>query len=93
MKIKEGCGVDFSRTSSSATSTSTRSPNPVFEGDTVHSRSEVLEIHESRSRPNVGIVTVPTTGFNQDGTEVISFRRTALMYRRGQGPSAKAPKP
>ena len=62
-----------------------RLPNPVFEGDTVHSRSEVLEARESRSRPNVGIVTVRTTGFNQDGKEVISFKRTAMIYRRGQG--------
>jgi len=65
----------------------------VFEGDTVHSRSEVLEVRESRSRPNVGIVTVRTTGFKQDGTEVITFRRTALIYRRGHGPGAMAPKP
>jgi len=64
-----------------------RLPNPVFEGDTVHSRSEVLEARESRSRPNVGVVTVRTTGFKQDGTEVISFKRTALIYRRGQGPA------
>jgi acyl dehydratase len=63
-----------------------RLPNPVFEGDTVHSRSEVLEIRASRSRPSVGIVTVRTTGFKQDGTEVISFKRTAMIYRRGQGP-------
>jgi itaconyl-CoA hydratase len=82
-----------------------RLPHPVFEGDTIHSRSEVLEIRESRSRPNVGIVTVRTTGFNQDGTEVISFLRTALIYRkparkpaapppvrRDRKPSAKAPK-
>jgi itaconyl-CoA hydratase len=69
-----------------------RLPNPVFEGDTIHSRSEVLEIRESRKRPNVGIVTVRTTGLNQDGTEVITFRRTAMIYRRGQGPRAKAPK-
>jgi acyl dehydratase len=40
-----------------------RLPNPLFEGDTVYSRSEVLETRESRSRPNVGIVTVLTTGF------------------------------
>ena len=59
-----------------------RLPHPVFEGDTIHSRSEVLEVRESRSRPNVGIVTVRTTGFNQDGTEVISFKRTALIYRK-----------
>jgi acyl dehydratase len=79
-----------------------RLPHPVFEGDTIHSRSEVLEIRASRSRPNVGVVTVRTTGFNQDGTEVISFKRTALIYKRKsaasrsvrrQGkPSAKAPR-
>jgi acyl dehydratase len=70
-----------------------RLPNPVFEGDTVYSRSEVLELRESKSRKNVGIVTVRTTGFNQDGTEVISFKRTAMIYRRGHGPTAKAMKP
>jgi acyl dehydratase len=69
-----------------------RLPHPVFEGDTIHSRSEVLEIRESRSRPNVGIVTVRTTGLNQDGTEVISFKRTALIYRRDPKPGTKAPK-
>src|ERR1700694_660233 len=63
-----------------------RLPNPVFEGDTVYSRSEVLEIRDSRSRPNVGIVTVRTVGLNQEGTEVITFRRTAMIYRRGQRP-------
>jgi acyl dehydratase len=69
-----------------------RLPSPVFEGDTIYSRSEVLEIRESKSRKNVGIVTVRTTGFNQDKTEVITFKRTVMVYRRGQGPSAaKAP--
>ena len=63
-----------------------RLPSPVFEGDTIYSRSEVLECRESKSRKNVGIVTVRTTGFNQDGTEVISFRRTAMVYRRGHAP-------
>ena len=66
-------------------------PNPVFEGDTIYSRSEVLELRESKSRKNIGIVTVRTTGLNQHGTEVISFRRTAMIYRRGQGPTTKAP--
>ena len=70
-----------------------RLPNPVFEGDTVYSRSEVLELRDSKSRKNIGIVTVRTTGINQDGTEVISFKRTAMIYRRGQGPSAKARRP
>jgi itaconyl-CoA hydratase len=64
-----------------------RLPNPLFEGDTVYSVSEVLETKQSRSRPNVGIVTVRTTGYKQDGTPVITFRRTVMVYRRGHGPS------
>jgi itaconyl-CoA hydratase len=63
-----------------------RLPNPVFEGDTVYSRSEVLEKRDSKSRDNVGIVTVRTTGFNQHGKEVISFHRTVMVYRRGKSP-------
>ena len=63
-----------------------RLPNPLFEGDTVYSRSEVLEKRESKSRPNVGIVKVKTTGFKQDGTVVIEFLRTFMVYKRGQVP-------
>ena len=63
-----------------------RLPNPVFEGDTIYSRSEVLESRPSASRPNVGVVTVRTTGFNQNGDVVITFKRTLLVYRRGHGP-------
>ncbi|MCC7180111.1 MAG: MaoC family dehydratase [Acidobacteria bacterium] len=63
-----------------------RLPNPLFEGDTVYSRSEVLEKRESKSRPNVGIVTVQTTGFKQDGTIVIEFKRTFMVYKRGHVP-------
>lgn len=64
-----------------------RLPHPLFEGDTVYSTSEVIETRASRSRPNVGIVTVRTTGFNQDGLPVITFRRTVMVYRRHNGPS------
>src|ERR687889_2896206 len=63
-----------------------RLPNPVFEGDTIYSQSEVLEMRESKSRPNVGIVTVKTTGYNQDAKVVVTFRRTIMVYRRGQAP-------
>ncbi len=70
-----------------------RLPNPVFEGDTIYSRSEVLETRESQSRPEVGIVTVETIGYNQDGTVVIRFRRTIMVYRRGHGPSTSRPEP
>lgn len=63
-----------------------RLPHPVFEGDTIYSRSEVLEARPSGSRPEAGIVTVRTEGLNQDGAVVISFRRTVLVYRRGHVP-------
>jgi itaconyl-CoA hydratase len=63
-----------------------RLPNPVFEGDTIYSRSEVLEARESKSRENVGVVKVRTTGVNQDGTEVITFERTLLVYKRDHAP-------
>ena len=63
-----------------------RLPAPVFEGDTIYSRSEVLDKRESRSRPDVGIVTVKTTGFNQDGTVVITFKRTIMVYKKDLAP-------
>ena len=63
-------------------------PHPLFEGDTVRSRSEVLETRGSKSRPNVGIVRVKTTGTNQDGNTVIEFTRTFMIWKRGHVPRA-----
>ena len=63
-----------------------RLPHPLFEGDTVRSKSEVLETRESRSRPNVGIVRVKTTGMNQHGETVIEFQRTFMVWKRGHVP-------
>lgn len=61
-------------------------PNPLFEGDTVYSRSEVLETRASKTKPAIGIVRVRTTGYNQDGVTVIEFTRTFMVYRRGHVP-------
>jgi itaconyl-CoA hydratase len=69
-----------------------RLPHPVFEGDTIYSESEVLEKRDSKSRPNVGVVKVKTTGFNQNGDVVITFLRTLLVYRRGHAPATHRPK-
>jgi len=63
-----------------------RLPHPVFEGDTIYSQSEVLSKRDSASRPNAGIVTVKTTGYNQEGQIVIIFRRTVMVYKRGYAP-------
>ena len=65
-----------------------RMPHPVFEGDTIYASSEVLETRESKSRPQVGIVRVKTTGFNQDRTVVLEFKRTFMVYKRGHVPAA-----
>ncbi len=56
---------------------------PVFAGDTLYGESEVLEKRESKSRPTAGLVTVRTTGRNQDGTVVCVFDRTILVTKRG----------
>jgi len=68
-----------------------RLPNPVFEGDTLYSQSEVLDKRESKSRTNVGIVTVKTIGYNQDGKTVITFKRTVMVYKRGHTPQIAQP--
>jgi acyl dehydratase len=60
-------------------------PNPVFIGDTLYVSSEVLKVRDSRSDPTVGIVTVRTTGTNQDGNVVISFERAFMCPRRSRG--------
>lgn len=63
-----------------------RLPAPVFEGDTLKARTEILEARESRSRPNVGIVSCKTYGYNQRGETVIEFRRSILVFKRGNAP-------
>ena len=60
-----------------------RLTHPVFAGDTLYSESEVLDKRESRSRVDAGLVTVRTTGTNQDAVVVCTFERTILVARRG----------
>ena len=66
-------------------------PAPVFEGDTLYAQSEVLSLRESRARPHMGLVEIRTTGYNQDGTVVLTFRRTILVYKRGHAPQLPTP--
>jgi itaconyl-CoA hydratase len=54
----------------------------VFVGDTIEVESTILEIRESRSRPQEGIVSAATRARNQHGEEVLSYRRNLLVYRR-----------
>jgi itaconyl-CoA hydratase len=62
-----------------------RLPHPVFPGDTLYAESEVLAKRESKKRPEQGIVTVKTTGRNQDGVVVCSYERSVLVWKRGFG--------
>lgn len=70
-----------------------RMPAPLFEGDTVYAQSTVLSRRESKSRPTQGIVEIETVGFKEDGTVVMTFRRTILVYKRGHVPSRPEPVP
>jgi acyl dehydratase len=70
--------------------TDIRMTHPLSAGDTLMSESEVLAKRESKSRPNAGLVTVKTSGFNQDGVLVCDFQRTILIPKRGQGVEDKA---
>ena len=58
-------------------------PHPLFVGDTLYAESEVLEKRLSEARENCGIVTVQTTGTNQDGVVVASYKRSALIPTTG----------
>ena len=59
-----------------------RLTHPVFVGDTLFAESEILEKRPSKSRPQQGIVTARTTGSNQDGKTVITYKRTFLVPMR-----------
>ena len=61
-----------------------RLPKPVFIGDTLHFESECLELRESKSRPNAGIVTWAHRAINQRGETVCTMKRTALIQRKAQ---------
>ena len=57
-------------------------PAPVFVGDTLRSESECLEVRESKSRPNAGIVTWEHRSFNQRGESVCKCTRSALLLKK-----------
>lgn len=57
-------------------------PKPVFLGDTLRAESEVMELRESRSRPEAGLVTFGHRLLNQRDEVVCSCLRTALIRRR-----------
>lgn len=57
-------------------------PKPLFHGDTVRIETEVLELRESKSRPDAGIVVFMHRCFNQKNELVAHCKRTGLQRRK-----------
>lgn len=53
--------------------------SPVFINDTIYARTKILDKWRSKTKPDRGIVYVETVGFNQNGIEVISYKRKVLV--------------
>jgi acyl dehydratase len=59
-----------------------RFPAPLFHGDTVHVRTEIVDKRESKSRDDSGIVTFRHLALNQDDVVVCDCTRAGLMLKR-----------
>ena len=59
-----------------------RFPKPVFHGDTLRIETEILELRESKSRPDNGIVTFAHRAYNQHDELVAQCKRSALMLKK-----------
>ena len=59
-----------------------RFPKPLFHGDTIRVETEVLELRDSKSRPDNGIVIFAHRAYNQHGELVGECKRSALMLRQ-----------
>ena len=55
---------------------------PVYVGDTIAYKSEVIETRLSNSRPGCGLMTFRSTGINQNGEPVISLVSITFVERR-----------
>jgi acyl dehydratase len=64
---------------------------PTFHGDTIYAETKVLAKRESASRPDRGVVTVESRGFNQRGEEVCYFRRKVMVLKRAGAPERRRP--
>ena len=56
---------------------------PVFIGDTIYAKTEILEVSNSKSKTDRGIIYVETTAYNQNNQDVLKFRRKVLVKKKG----------
>jgi acyl dehydratase len=80
--IVDGAGPDFAAGAAGAGIESINWPAPVRPGDALSAESEILELRESRSRPNRGLMKMRTVTTNQAGTVVQAIVATIMVPRR-----------
>ena len=56
--------------------------NPVFLNDTIYVRTKILDKRESKSKSDRGIIYVESIDYNQNGVDVLSFRRKVLVKKK-----------
>ena len=54
---------------------------PVFVNDTIYARTEILDKIESKSKNDRGIIYVETVAYNQNGVDVLKFKRKVLVKK------------
>jgi acyl dehydratase len=55
---------------------------PVFIGDTIHASSTILDVRESKTKPNEGIIFVETKAYNQNNELVLTLKRHILVPKK-----------
>jgi acyl dehydratase len=66
---------------------------PTYHGDTIYAESKIIDKKESSSKPDRGVVTVETKGFNQNGDEVCSYKRKVMVWKAEGLPERRRPYP
>jgi len=56
--------------------------NPVFIGDTIYVKTRIIDKRESTTKQDRGIVYVESIAYNQEGKDVLSFRRRVLVKKK-----------
>lgn len=59
-------------------------PSPVYAGDTIYAETEVINKRESKSRKDNGIVSVETRGLKDDGTLILTMKRSFMVAKSGK---------
>lgn len=60
----------------------TQFPHPVFVGDTLRATTEIVNVRESKTKPDRGIVEFLHKGYNQNDVLICRCNRLVMMYKR-----------